>query len=119
MDRARIFAFVDRLAHRRRLRLSWGLPPELAPGEAESGSLPLPDVVVLLGDSDGSASLQGLTRIGDPCGDTWHPSVEDARLCVAEEYGDEISVWREVPDDVVDPLEFAVEAWTRERGSGT
>lgn len=115
--RARSFAFIDLLAHRRRVRLAAGLPAELSPGEAESGSMPLPDALLLLEGEQGSAFLDGITGAGAWSGDDWFPNVEEALAAAAEEYGTALSSWRELPVDVTSPYEYVLALWARERGA--
>lgn len=117
LNPARCFAIIDLSVHRRNLRVSWGLDPEPSPSDAKDGSLPLPDVIVVHEDAKGMVFVEGATRHGEWSGDDWHSSVEEALRSSVERYGEAMGPWREIPEDVLDPLEFAVEAWKREHGS--
>ncbi|MDF1502485.1 hypothetical protein [Roseisolibacter sp. H3M3-2] len=70
--------------------------------------LPDADVVLLVADDDPGAMLFRYSAYGELAGDTWHPSADDARGTAAEEYGDALQPWVEVPDDVADAHHFAV-----------
>jgi hypothetical protein len=70
--------------------------------------LPDADVVLLVADDDPGAMLFRYSAYGEMAGDTWHPSVADARVQAGEEYGDALQPWVEVPTDVADAHHFAV-----------
>jgi hypothetical protein len=71
--------------------------------------LPLADVVLLVAGDDGDAMLFRYTAHGEFGGDTWHSSVGEARDQAAGEYGDSLGEWLEVPGDVTDPHNFAIQ----------
>jgi hypothetical protein len=105
-SRVRLFALVRGRRGSIKVRHVVGAPPE--PGQRPSGQLlPWPDVVILEEDPDGSTYLYRLTRSGTHCGDTWHPSQEDAQRQASYEYGDALGEWQRIPDIVRDPQEFA------------
>jgi basic membrane lipoprotein Med (substrate-binding protein (PBP1-ABC) superfamily) len=84
-----------------------------------SKMLPLPDVVLLVADNEPGAMLFRYTAHGEFGGDTWHPSADDAREQAADEYGDALSEWIEVPSDISEPHAFAVQfAYERLNGRG-
>ena len=70
--------------------------------------LPEADVVLLIADEDPGAMLFRYSAFGEVGGDTWHLSVDDAREQAAEEYGDALGAWIDVPDDITDSHFFAV-----------
>lgn len=87
-----------------------GLPPELGDKGDEAQQLPSPDVLVIEQEGEGSIFLYRMTRTGEPGGDTWHQSIDDAKHQAEFEYGEVLGEWRAIPDDVIDAREFAVEA---------
>jgi len=100
--RARAIALVDVLAGERQATHTAGFP--LDPAQM----LPSPDVVLLVADGDATAMLFRYTAFGEAAGDTFHATPEAARAQAAEEYGDALGTWVEVPDDVSDAHLFAV-----------
>jgi hypothetical protein len=100
--RSRSIALVDVLADDRRVTQTGGFP--LDPDKM----LPIADVVLLLGDEDGSGMLFRYTAHGELAGDTWHLTADDAREQAEEEYGDALVPWVDVPDEVGDAHQFAI-----------
>ena len=100
--RSRLVALVGVVAGERRATHTAGYPMD------PSKMLPLADVVLLVADGDPGAMLFRYTAHGEFGGDTWHPTVADAREQAAEEYRDALGTWIEVPDGVDDPHVFAV-----------
>ena len=100
----RYVALVGALAGERRVSQTAGFP--LDPAKM----LPVPDVVLAVADVSAGrgAMLFRYTAHGDLAGDTWHPSLESARAQAAEEYGDALVPWIEVPDEIGDAHAFAV-----------
>jgi len=45
---------------------------------------------------------------GDCINDTWHLSVDDAKEQAAFEYEGNVLNWKEVPESVLDPLEYGI-----------
>ena len=99
---SRSIALVGAMTHERRIAETDGYP--LDPEKM----LPLADVLLIVGDSDGSAMLFRYTAHGDFGGDTWHASVADAKAQAVFEYGDALAEWIDVPRDIVDAHDFAV-----------
>ena len=85
-----------------------GLPPEIAGPEAEQQQLPWPRVLVLE-EEPGGYYLYRYTETGEFGGDTWHMNLEDAKHQAVFEFGDRLGPWREVPEDVADPIAFALQ----------
>jgi hypothetical protein len=110
------FAAIHAKTLRPKVRHALGFPPELARGDDESQELPRPDVLVIEEESEANVFLYRLTRNGEPCGDTWHQSVDDARHQAVYEYGDAIGEWQSIPPEVSDPQEFAVAAVRNQEG---
>ena len=111
--RSRLVALVGVVSGERRATHTSGYP--LDPAKM----LPLADVVLLVAEGEPparagqgpgppSAMLFRYTAHGEFGGDTWHPSVAEAREQAAEEYRDALGAWIEVPEGVDDPHVFAV-----------
>ena len=103
--RTRVIALIGALDGGRRAVHTTGFPMDPAK------MLPEADGVLLTasdaGDDPG-AMLFRYTAYGEVGGDTWHASISDAREQAAEEYGDALGPWEEVPDEVADAHAFAV-----------
>lgn len=114
--RERAIALVDVLAGERQATHTAGFP--LDPAQM----LPLADVVLLVSDGrDATTMLFRYTAFGEAAGDTFHPSPAAARAQAAEEYGEALGAWVEVPDEVTDAHLFAVRYAAErlnDRGSG-
>jgi hypothetical protein len=106
----RLFAIVHANVLHAKTRHLIGLPEELAGIGDELHQLPSPDVLLIEQESEGNVFLYRMTRSGEPAGDTWHQSVDDAKHQANYEYGDTLGEWRAIPDDVSDPRDFAVQA---------
>lgn len=102
-NRTRALALVGPLDAHRRVTQTAGFPidPSKIP--------PAPDVILLVGDADGSAMLFRYTAHGELAGDTWHPSAEDAREHAIYDYSDALGDWVDVPDEVEDAHAFAIQ----------
>jgi len=83
-----------------------GFPPGLVDPEDHRERLPWPRILVLEVETDGY-SLYRYTEAGDFGGDTWHMSLEDAKHQAEFEFGERLGPWREVPEEVSDPIAFA------------
>jgi hypothetical protein len=71
--------------------------------------LPGADVVVLVSDDDGPGAMMfRYTAHNEVAGDSWHPSIAEAKRQAEEEYGDSLGIWEEVPVETEDPHLFAV-----------
>lgn len=97
----RSIALVDVLAGERKVTQTAGFPLD------PSKMLPVADVVLLVPDGD-SAMLFRYTAYGEAAGDTWHASVVAARQQAADEYGESLGEWVDVPTEVADAHLFAV-----------
>jgi len=86
-----------------------GLPPELTSGVDYRERLPWPRVV-LIEEKTSGVFLIRFTADGKVCGDTWHQSIDEAKEQAVFEYGDLLAEWRSVPQDVADPIAFALNA---------
>jgi hypothetical protein len=106
-NRSASFALVEAKSLHPRVPHVLGLPAELSL-EGQRRALPRPDVVVIESESEGNVFLYRLTRSGEPCGDTWHQSIEDAQHQAAYEYGELLSEWRTVPQEVVNIQQYAI-----------
>lgn len=101
-NRTRSFALVGSLVEHRRLTHTAGFPLDL------SKLPPAPDVIVLIADDDPGAMLFRYTAHGEFGGDTWHPSVDDAREHAIYDYSDALGDWIDVPADVPDAHAYAI-----------
>jgi hypothetical protein len=108
--RTRLFTAVHAEVLHPKTRHTIGLPSELGGDAEEAEELPSPDVLVIEQESEGSVFLYRMTRTGEPGGDTWHQSIEDAKHQAEYEYGGLLGEWRPVPDTIADARAFAVEA---------
>ena|SRR5690349_1518100 len=102
INRTRCLALVGPLAEHRRLVHTAGFPLDA------SKLPPAPDVILLIADADPGAMLFRYTAYGEFGGDTWHPSVDDAREHAIYDYSDALGDWVDVPDDIEDAHTFAV-----------
>ena len=110
------FAAVHAKMLRPTVRHALGFPSDLARDCDESQELPQPDVLVIEEKPDAGVFLYRLTLNGEPCGDTWHQNMDDARHQAEYEYGDAVGEWRSIPPEVSDPQEFAIAAVGRPEG---
>jgi len=85
----------------------WGLPPVLTDGEDSRQALGAARVLVIEHHSDG-VFLNRYDIDGQPVGDTWHASVDDAREQAEFEYGSTKLGWVEVPPAVTDIVAFVL-----------
>src|SRR5258708_4476685 len=106
---ARYFARVDETDHARPVRQLAGLPPELAGGRDDRVPLPRPCVLIVQQGSGRGLLMYRYTRDRRCGGDTWHENLEHAQEQAEFEFGDAVGEWRQVPDDVEDPVGFALE----------
>ena len=102
INRTRSLALIGPLTDHRRLTHTAGFP--LDPSKLP----PAPDVILLVEDADPGAMLFRYTAYGEFGGDTWHPSVDDAREHAIYDYSDALGDWVDVPEDVEDPHAYAV-----------
>lgn len=102
-NRTRSLALIGPLEGRRRVTHTAGYPidPSQLPPE--------PDVILLIADGDPGAMLFRYTVFGDFAGDTWHPSVDDAREHAIYDYSDALGAWVDVPDEVQDAHAYATQ----------
>ena len=102
-NRTRLLALIGPLEGKRRVTQTAGFPidPSMIP--------PAPDVVLLVGDGDGTAMLFRYTVHGEFAGDTWHPSVDAAREHAIYDYSDALGEWVDVPDEVEDAHTYAIQ----------
>jgi hypothetical protein len=106
--KTRWFALVSETAEVPRSRHFLGLPPELVGNKDNRVALPRSRILVLSEDSDSGVLLYRYAHDGRFSGDTWHPSIEDAKHQAEFEFGDALGKWNEVPQEVVDVLAFAL-----------
>jgi hypothetical protein len=109
-DNIRLFAVLRAAVLHPKTRHLVGLPRELTDNGGEPEQLPSPDVLVIEQEGEGSIFLYRVTRTGEPGGDTWHQSIDDAKHQAEYEYGEVLGEWHAIPEEVTDAREFAVEA---------
>ncbi len=109
--RTRRVALIGPLAGERRAAHTAGYPLE------PEKMLPVADVVLLVADTEGGAMLFRYTAHGEFGGDTWHPTVAEAQEQAADEYGDALLEWVEVPAEAADAHAYAVQ-YAAERLNG-
>lgn len=104
------FAVIGPLAEKPRTEHYLGLPPELTDGVNLRQSLPHARVAVLVRPERGEGVfLYRFAADGNPAGDTWHRTVDEALRQAVFEYGASLGPWRAFPSDVrslVDVPEF-------------
>lgn len=83
-----------------------GPPPGIDLGDERHPLAPA-DLIVMFGRDEGIV-LERFTEEGEPVGDTWHQSADDAFAQAEAEYGAERSSWIEIPQHVGDPVEYAL-----------
>ena len=98
----RCLALVGPLTGERRVTQTQGFPIDA------DKMLPTPDVILLIAGSDPGAMLFRYTVAGEFGGDTWHPTLENAREQVDYEYEDSVGEWVHVPPDVDDAHAYAI-----------
>ena len=101
--RIRSLALVGPLWAHRRVTHTAGFPIDL------SKIPPPPDVILLVADGDPGAMLFRYTAHGDLAGDSWHPSVDDAREHAIYDYSDALGEWIDVPEDVENAHAYAIQ----------
>jgi hypothetical protein len=88
-----------------------GLPPGLGlplEGAGAPTVLPWPRVLLLEEDDRGDYLMFRYAADGVFGGDTWHDSTESAERQARYEYGEALGEWRAVPEDVGDPIAYAI-----------
>jgi hypothetical protein len=76
------------------------------PGEVQK-SMAFPEVVALECGTQ-NCMMYRYRANGEFCGDTWHQSVEDAKLQAQFEYGNALGKWFPVPASESDVREYAI-----------
>ena len=70
--------------------------------------LPDADVLLLVAGDEPDAMVFRYSAFGELAGDSWHPSVADAKERAGEEYGAALLPWEPVPDEVTDAHAYAI-----------
>lgn len=84
-----------------------GLPPQLTGGRDTRELMATPVLLLTEQESDG-VSLYRFAPDGKIVGDTFHESLDDARAQARFEFGEAISDWKQVPDNVEEPFTFGM-----------
>ena len=103
---------LTRFVHAR-VRQTVGLPPEASGVHDEREALPWPIAVLVKEESAGNVYVYRIAASGASAGDTWHPTVDEARQQAEYEYEGVLGKWERVPDDVRDAWEHALEVGRR------
>lgn len=85
-----------------------GLPPEMTGGDDLRVAMPVPQVVIATEGERRGWVLYRYTSEREVAGETWHPSMPDAKQQAAQEYGEALGGWREIPEGVDDILTYAL-----------
>ena len=70
--------------------------------------LPDADVLLLIAGADPDAMVFRYSAFGELGGDSWHPTVADAKEQAAAEYGAALLPWEPVPEEVADAHAYAI-----------
>ena len=84
-----------------------GMPPELTGDQNLREVLPWPRILLIEEKPDG-IFLYRFAQDESYGGDTWHMSLEEAKEQAEYEYGESLGEWRDVPENVKDPVTFAL-----------
>ena len=71
-------------------------------------ALPPADVLLLVAGADPDAMLFRYTAFGELGGDSWHPTIDDAKAQATGEYGAALLPWEAIPDEVADAHAYAI-----------
>jgi hypothetical protein len=70
----------------------------------------MPDAAVVLVEAASvRVALERYPATGTFAGDTWHRDAAEARAQADFEFPERITAWRDVPDEVDDPVTFALQ----------
>ncbi len=86
-----------------------GLPPDMTGGEDLRVPMPIPQVVIATEGERRGWVLYRYTSDRKVAGETWHPSMPDAKDQAAQEYAEALGGWREIPEGVDDILSYALQ----------
>jgi len=78
-----------------------GMPEVIGPAGQNRSALAWPRVAVIIERPDG-VFLERFSDSGEPVGDTWHMTVEEAKEQAAKEYDQLLGPWHVVPSEVDD-----------------
>jgi hypothetical protein len=70
--------------------------------------LPWPKVLLIRPGQEAGYLLYRYTREGEFAGDTWHLTLDEAKEQAEFEFGDGMAPWSRVPEEVTDPVAFAL-----------
>jgi hypothetical protein len=103
------YAILKELTGSPKVRHSVGLPSALG---GHPQPLPVSAMIILQPRPDGFF-LYRLSSTGQPAGDTWHSSEEDALHQAEFEFGERIGDWRTVPLTETDPYAFVIKQYKK------
>jgi hypothetical protein len=79
---------------------------EWSPERADPGQMPPPRILLIEESEREDALLIGYESGSEFSGDTWHESVEEAKLAAADRYGVALEEWQDVPPDAEGAVAF-------------
>ena len=106
MNDERLFSTVEEAPPPQRAAHFIGAPPEAADDSDQRYLLPRARIVLIEHRPDG-VFLYRYAVDGTFAGDTWHPTLDEAREQALFEYGDALGKWRPIPADALDAANYA------------
>lgn len=73
-----------------------------------------PAKVLLMEHAAHGVALDRYTATGEFGGDTWHQDVAEARAQADFEFSGRVVTWHDIPNEIEDPLPYALDAAARE-----
>lgn len=86
-----------------------GLPPEMTGGEDLRVPMLIARVVIAMEGERRGWILYRYTSDRKLAGETWHPSLPDAKEQAAQEYSQALGRWREIPEGIDDILSYSLQ----------
>ena len=107
-----LVAWIPAVVRSGRVRHSVAALSELEQPGPLGTRLPPTRLLLLRPDTHGVALIR-FSAAGDFAGDTWHPTLEEAKDQAAFEFGDSASDWQELPEGVEDVQAHVIELLAR------
>lgn len=67
--------------------------------------------IYIIEEKAGSFFLNNYDENGTWIGDTWHPNIQEAKHQAEFEYGNLIDNWKEIPQNIEDPIKYVFEEY--------
>lgn len=93
----------------RRVHHFVGSLPDESEEIAVQEDFPWPTVLLIRAGQDAGFLLYRYTQDGQFAGDTWHMTLDEAKDQADFEFGEGLGPWRSVPEEVADPVTFALQ----------